>query len=75
MMLTAGQIELLVLRMQDAFLDRPTLRLTVPQAERQFGVDPFICRAVLDVLVDEHVLARTHDGSYRRHFPWHAHAA
>lgn len=75
MTFTARQIGSLVLRVQDAFLDRPTLQLTLPDAERQFGIDPFTCHAVLDTLVDAHVLARTHEGVYLRPWPRQAHAA
>ena len=72
---TARQIGSFVLRVQDAFLDAPTLQVTLPQAQREFGMDVFTCRAVLGALVDAHVLARTPDGVYARHFPRQAHAA
>lgn len=72
---TARQIGSLVLRVQGAFLDQPTLQLTLPDAARRLGVDAFTCRAVLDALADARVLARTADGVYLRHFPRQAHAA
>ena len=75
MTFTTPQIGLLVLRIQDAFLDEPTLQLTLRAAARHFGLDGFTCRAVLGALVDAHVLARTHDGLYRRYVPQQAHAA
>ena len=72
---TARQIELLVLRIQGAFLNQPTLRLTLSAAARQFGLDGFTCQAVLGALVDAHVLARTADGVYLRHDQRQAHVA
>lgn len=75
MTFTARQIGSLVLRVQDAFLDSPTLQVTLPQAQREFGMDAFTCHAVLGALVDAHVLARTRDGVYLRHFPRQAYAA
>jgi hypothetical protein len=75
MTFAARQIESLVLGIQDAFLNQPTLQLTLTAAARQFGLDRFTCRAVLGALVDAHVLARTQDGRYHRHFPRQAHAA
>jgi hypothetical protein len=75
MTFTAHEIGSLVLRVQDAFLEHPTLHLTVPQAQREFGMDAFTCRGLLGALVDAHVLARTPDGVYARIFPRQAHAA
>jgi hypothetical protein len=72
---TARQIELLVLRIQGAFLNQPTLRLTLSAAARQFGLDGFTCQAVLGALVDAQVLARTPDGVYLRHDQRQAHVA
>ena len=65
----------LVVRMQGAFLDAPTLALRLPDAEGRFGVDRGTCEAVLGALVDAQVLARTLDGAYVRFFPQLAHAA
>lgn len=75
MTFTTRQIGSFVLRVQGAFLDSPALQVTVPQAQREFGMDAFTCRAVLGALVDAHVLARTPDGVYARHFPRQARAA
>ena len=66
---SANPVEALVMRMQGEFLDTPHLRLTMPQAERRFGVDRVTCEAVLGVLVEAKVLARSVDGSYHRFFP------
>ena len=70
-----SRVETLVMRVQNEFLDTPTLRLTVPQAERHFGIDQASCQAVLGLLVDAHVLARSADGRYARFFPHLAQAA
>ena len=72
---TARDIQALVLRIQREFLNTPALKLTSPQAERRFGIDPITCGAVLDVLVDAHVLSRNSEGAYARFFPRLASAA
>ena len=63
------RIQDLVVRMQQAFLDAPALRLTLPQARRRFSTDAAICAAVLSVLVEAGVLSRTSQGEYVRLFP------
>jgi hypothetical protein len=65
---THSQIETLVMQMQSAFLDDPTLALTLGAARRRFGVDEITCAGVLDALVDARVLTRR-AGVYRRSFP------
>jgi hypothetical protein len=69
MTLNARRMEALVMQMQDEFLESPTLRLTLPQAERRFGIDRVTCDAVLSTLVDATVLARTSEGAFVRFFP------
>ena len=69
------RVERLVLRVQRAFLENPALRVTLPQAERTFGVDAISCDAVLAALVDAGVLTRSADGSYTRYFPHYCDAA
>lgn len=66
---TCYDIGSLVLRIENGFLDTPDLALTLPQAQRHFGVDRTTCEAVLDALVDSRVLALTREGSYVRHLP------
>ena len=68
MTLTRGEIESLVVRIQNAFLEFPTLSLTLPTAERWFGADGVTCAAVLDALVEAQVLTRRARG-YVRYFP------
>ena len=63
------RIEDLVLRIEGEFLETPELKLTVPEAQRRFGVDEITCEAVLDALVDAAVLFKTGDRVYGRHFP------
>jgi len=59
----------LVVRMQQAFLDAPAFRLTLPQARRRFATSEATCEAVLNVLVEAGVLSRTSQGEYVRLFP------
>jgi hypothetical protein len=61
-------LENLVMRIQSAFLYNPSLALTVPAAQAQFGIDRVTCAGVLDALVEAGVLTIEH-GSYRRYFP------
>jgi hypothetical protein len=63
------RIEALVVRVQQAFLDAPALRLTLPQAQRRFVTRAATCEAVLSVLVEAGVLGRTSQGQYVRSFP------
>ena len=62
-------IQDLVVRAQEAFLDAPALRLTLPQARRRFAASAAACEAVLNVLVEAGVLSRTSRGQYVRLFP------
>lgn len=62
-------VEALMMRVQQAFLDRPELHLTLPDARERFGVDYRTCAAVLHALLDARVLARMPDGTYGRFFP------
>jgi hypothetical protein len=65
---TRSRIEDLVTQMQSAFLDNPMLSLTLPAAQRRFGVDEITCAGVLGALVDARVLTKR-EGIYRRNFP------
>jgi hypothetical protein len=53
-------------RLRGEFFEMPGLHLTVPQAQRLCGVDPAICKAILDALVDAKFLCIKRDGSYGR---------
>ena len=54
----------LVMRIQNDFLDHPTLALTLDEAQERFDVDDVACAGVLDALVDARVLAQR-EGTYR----------
>ena len=43
-----------------------SLRLTPSQAQRLFGLEPAVCVAVLEALLNEHFLTRTHEGLFVR---------
>jgi hypothetical protein len=53
-------------RVRDAFRDRPSLSLTPSQAQRMFGLEPRMCVAVLETLLNEAFLVRTRDGLFVR---------
>jgi hypothetical protein len=63
------QVENLIVTVQQAFLDAPALRLTLPDAQQRFAEGANTCEAVLNLLVDAGVLARTTQGQYAREFP------
>jgi hypothetical protein len=46
------------------YREMPGLRLTRPQAQRLWALDPQFCSAVLDALVAERTLEKTHGGEY-----------
>ena len=60
------------MRIEAEFLQMPDLKLTVPGAQRRFGVDEITCEAILDALVDAEVLFKTRDRVYGRLFPHRA---
>lgn len=66
---TCDQIQTLVTRVQDAFVEAPALHLTLPRAQRRFGADATTCEAVFGTLVEAGVLTTTPDGEYVRYFP------
>jgi hypothetical protein len=75
-MASVHTIASLITRVQNHFLNAPTLTLSVVEAERRFRVDRATCEAILDFLVDATVLARTPEGRFARTVPRHArHAA
>jgi hypothetical protein len=65
---TRRRIESLVMQIQSAFLQKPMLSLTLPAAQRLFGVDEVTCAGVLGALVDARVLTQR-EGAYHRLFP------
>jgi hypothetical protein len=53
-------------RIRGEFLEMPGLRLTSAQAARLCGVEPTICQAVLDALLEMKFLRLSADGTYTR---------
>ena len=51
------------MQIQTAFLENPTLSLTLPAAQRRFGLDEVTCAGLLGALVDAQVLTQR-DGAY-----------
>jgi hypothetical protein len=48
------------------YLEMPGLRLTRSQVRRLWGLDPVTCDGLLQALIDERFLRRTHGGDYVR---------
>jgi hypothetical protein len=59
----------LVITVQDYFLAAPGQALTPRQVERLSGADETTCRAILDLLADGGVIAKTSGGRYIRNVP------
>lgn len=53
-------------RIQGEYVDMPGLRLTEAQAQRLWGLDSAVCRALMGALVDAKFLAITRDGAFVR---------
>jgi hypothetical protein len=53
-------------RVRAEYLEMPGMRLKVEQVQRLFGVDPSVCRTVLDSLVECKFLYANPDGTYVR---------
>jgi hypothetical protein len=53
-------------RVQGEYMEMPGLRLTLPQAQRLWGLDSTACDALLGALVDAKFLFRTRDGAFVR---------
>ena len=56
----------LLQRVREEYREMPSLSLTPSQATRLFGIEPSVCAALLDALVDEDFLTRTADGLFVR---------
>jgi hypothetical protein len=63
------EIEKLLMRIQSEFLNTPSLRLTVKQVQGRCTGDLVLCQALLNVLVDARVIAKSPEGTYARYFP------
>ena len=53
-------------KIQGEFIEVPGLKLTVPEAQRLWGLERDTCDALLDALVDARFLCRTSDGAFIR---------
>lgn len=53
-------------RIRSEYEALPGLRLTLPQAQRLWGLDLHTCTEILTQLVESRFLARTRDGSFVR---------
>lgn len=60
------RIDEILCRVRSEFLEMPGLRLTLPQAQRLWGLDHQMCTRVLDALVEERFLLRLANGTYMR---------
>ena len=49
---------------QSEFRESPGLNLTKPQMQRLWGIDAFVCDAIVDALVGSRVLRPTSRGGY-----------
>jgi hypothetical protein len=56
-------------RVREQYDALPNLRLTPAQFQRLFGLEPVLCRRVLEALVDNGILSRTGDGHFVRFRP------
>ena len=54
----------LLTRIRMEYIEMPDLRLTDRQASRLWNLDQTSCDAILAVLIRDHFLSRTGDGSY-----------
>ena len=63
-MIPVGLAEDTVRRVRAEFLEMPGLKLTVPQAQRLWGVDRPTCEAVIATLTATRFLVRTRDGAF-----------
>jgi hypothetical protein len=50
-------------RVRAEFLEMPGLKLTIPQAQRLWGIDRMTCEAVIETLMEARFLLRTRDGA------------
>jgi hypothetical protein len=66
---TCEHIGTLLMRVQAAFLDTPSLEMTMGHACRRFDTDTRTTAAILGALVEARVLAKSSDGTYMRFFP------
>jgi hypothetical protein len=56
----------LVERVRGEYLEMPGLQLTIPQAQRLWGLDGETCAALLTALIEQRFLLRTAAGTHVR---------
>ena len=66
---TRFEIEALVVRIQEEFLQSPRVRLTLNQIACRVDASLVLCKAILRVLLDARVIAETPGGVYQRFVP------
>src|SRR5215831_3765120 len=59
-------VDAIVERIRGEYLEMPGLQLTVAQAHRLCGIEPSLCKTVLDALVDARFLSLKTNGAYVR---------
>lgn len=61
---TTSPIATWITRITSEYREMPGLNLTKPQMQRLWGLEAFVCDALIASLVDAHVLRRTPAGTY-----------
>jgi len=64
--MSPAEIRALADRVRGEFIEMPGLQLTMDQAARLWGLDPAICRDVIEVLIRSNFLRWTTAGSITR---------
>jgi hypothetical protein len=54
-------------RIHAEYREMPGLCLTKPQMQRLFGIESFVCDALVDALVSARILRQTLNGRYMAH--------
>lgn len=57
----------IIRRIRGEYLEMPGLSLTLPQAQRLWGLDQGFCHDLLNTLVETGFLARTERGAFVHH--------
>jgi hypothetical protein len=63
------ELDDLLRRVREAYLDAPSLRLSPSGLQRMFRLGPVRCVEILEALVRENFLRRTSDGQFVRSGP------
>jgi hypothetical protein len=64
--MSASRQEQVLERLRAEYLEMPGLRLKLEQVQRLCGIEPSICKVVLDSLVNAKFLCVKSDGCYAR---------